>query len=535
MLLANLNIMKSIVCVALLSSSLTILAQSAPERVSASVPYWEKDAMTIYCESPYENALMLPGGFSHDYTVEYVSSNPSVVEYVESKICVVGHQAGTAVITGTVTMGDGQVYATNLPVTVVVPQANSRQGNKLIFDKYYYTVSDDKTAAFYTSSDVGKEFLVPGKISDGSNVYTVTSIGEGAFKNSSIEKVAIPVSTKIIGSSAFANCYSFKEIQFFKITNVEEIGNKAFFQCSNLTDPEFPATLAKIGDFAYMECFAVKKFDFGSNLSQIGKGAFAGCLNLQIFNVRSNNYFAVLSPLNDGGPGVLFTKDYKELVAYPNKIRDYWWIYSFDDEDPYEIYNRVQKIRPYAFNGCTYLRAVTIPTSVTEIGEYAFNGCSGLGEISLPAGITRIEDHCFAYCESLEKVTVQSGLTYVGKSAFPTTGPKEFRCPATVPPTAALSEDPTTDSFCDLPSNATLYVPQSSIQAYKTAAIWSYYPQVEALPSVGVQDITTDLIEPDNDGENAIYTIDGKYVGTDTKNLPSGIYVNKKGDKFVVK
>lgn len=510
--------------------SLFVLSASAnaAERSGERGPYWEQTSMDVYCESPCENALWLPGGFTRDYTVEYTSSNPAVAEYVESGLCVIGHTAGTAQITGKVTTSDGQVYSASFPVTVLIPQALSHDGDKLVFDKYYYTIGSGNTATFFANSGLSDEFRIPGKISDGSTIYTVTAIGNAAFKNSDVKKVTIPVTTHTIGDEAFANCYPLEQVEFFSLTNVKRIGDKAFFQCTNLGRPDFPESLESIGDLAFMECFKVDKFVLGPNVSAIGDGAFASCLNLECIDVKGNSNFRVLLPSGDGGPGILLTHDETELLAFPNKVYEYYWF--FDDSTPYEIPKRVKKIRPYAFCGVTRLRAVTIPATVSEIGAYAFNGCMGLSEIALPESITRIEDHCFDFCEGLTKVSVGAGVSYVGECAFPAVGPKEFRCPSVIPPAAMQSADPTTDSFCELPSDATLYVPEASIPAYKSAAIWSYYPQIVALPQSCVETVnteseaTTDLVP--------FYTIDGRYVGNDPRSLPSGVYVNARGEKI---
>ena len=43
----------------------------------------------------------------------------------------------------------------------------------------------------------------------------------------------------------------------------------------------------------------------------------------------------------------------------------------------------VSEIEWGAFAGCTGLKSIEIPNSVTSIGSYALSGCTGLTEISL--------------------------------------------------------------------------------------------------------------------------------------------------------
>lgn len=59
----------------------------------------------------------------------------------------------------------------------------------------------------------------------------------------------------------------------------------------------------------------------------------------------------------------------------------------------------------------------TIPSSVRVIGAGAFAG-SDMTKIVIPEGVTSIEDNAFNHCTKLKKVSVPSTLTHVGVSAF---------------------------------------------------------------------------------------------------------------------
>ena len=59
--------------------------------------------------------------------------------------------------------------------------------------------------------------------------------------------------------------------------------------------------------------------------------------------------------------------------------------------------------------GCSGLRSITIPNSVTSIGLQAFNGCSGLTSLNIPYSVTAIGDLAFADCSSLTEITVANG------------------------------------------------------------------------------------------------------------------------------
>jgi uncharacterized repeat protein (TIGR02543 family) len=96
----------------------------------------------------------------------------------------------------------------------------------------------------------------------------------------------------------------------------------------------------------------------------------------------------------------------------------------------------------YGLNGCSFLREVNIPDSVTTIGKEAFGGCvslhtlyipdsvtsigerafagSGLVSVRLPegSGFTSLSNSMFAGCEYLTSVAIPSNVTAIGQSCF---------------------------------------------------------------------------------------------------------------------
>jgi hypothetical protein len=84
----------------------------------------------------------------------------------------------------------------------------------------------------------------------------------------------------------------------------------------------------------------------------------------------------------------------------------------------YTIRQGTRVIASFAFSGCSGLKSVTIPESVTEIGNYAF-GCSGLTSIAIPEGVTEIGHDAFRGCENLTSITLpKSLLTQIGDEFF---------------------------------------------------------------------------------------------------------------------
>ena len=134
------------------------------------------------------------------------------------------------------------------------------------------------------------------------------------------------------------------------------------------------------------------------------------------------------------------------------------------------IPNSVVSIGRLSFGGCYGITSVTIPNSVTTIDEYAFQICSGLTSIDIPDSVTSIGKSAFQSCSGATNVTIGSGVTSIGNTAF-------GWCYSLTSVTINATNPPNIGSgVFDYGSDFyLLYVPDNSVNAYKTASGWSKY------------------------------------------------------------
>ena len=126
---------------------------------------------------------------------------------------------------------------------------------------------------------------------------------------------------------------------------------------------------------------------------------------------------------------------------------------------------------------CSSLNSIDIPTSVNDIGEWCFAYCKSLSSITIPPTVTYIGNYCFANCSSINTVT----------------------CKTPTPRYGSLFEFSPIDQ-------ATLYVPEASLDAYKTTSPWSGFGTILPINASGIKNNTT--VKPVT--VDAVYDLDGK-------------------------
>ena len=109
---------------------------------------------------------------------------------------------------------------------------------------------------------------------------------------------------------------------------------------------------------------------------------------------------------------------YAEAIAVNKigtKFKDNTNIIAFTE---LKYFTGITEISASAFEGCTSLWKVVIPTNVTKIGNRAFLNCTGMDNISLPEYITSIGKESFSGCTSLTSVKIPNSVVSIGTKAF---------------------------------------------------------------------------------------------------------------------
>lgn len=309
--------------------------------------------------------------FPKETTVEYESSNESIVTINESGV-VTAVAEGFASVTVKV-MQDGKNTYYSESVSVEVKDPFVATAGKLT---HYYglgglvTIPDDllltTIGSFaFSNFDYVEKTEEELAIDDQENTKQ-WYIGEGT-----VTKVVIPEGVKIIESYAFAN-----------LTALEEI--------------VLPSTLESIEYGAFTGCSRLKKISFSSenNLKIINQRAFFECglegtLDLSSACVISNYAFAG-------------NKNLKAVTTSESLL----------------------SIAQYAFAGCEKLEEVTITAGKVKYGAYAFNGCKALTSFYVNAAV--LPEGMFYECEAMTSVKIGPDVKQIGEFAFRDTAINSF-------------------------------------------------------------------------------------------------------------
>ena len=108
--------------------------------------------------------------------------------------------------------------------------------------------------------------------------YHVEAIGDHTFERCMLSGVMIPAGVSELGEQAFFQCTNLKEI--IVPEGVEVLRKCCFGACTQLTTVTLPSTLQEVGEMAFLGCASLECIEFPEGLKSIGANAFNTCPNL---------------------------------------------------------------------------------------------------------------------------------------------------------------------------------------------------------------------------------------------------------------
>ena len=206
-------------------------------------------------------------------------------------------------------------------------------------------------------------------------------------------------------------------------TPVTTIGNAAF-RDSSVTSVTIPASVTEIGANAFAGCTNLTSVTYGGDWSNLTiqsgnpavEDAAKDAANEQLFDFEFilNNTAVVVIRYKGTAADVTIPSRYKgkPVTAIEHA--------AFHDSavTSVTIPDSVTAIPDYAFGFCSQLTNISIPNSVTYIGFSAFNSCTSLKSITLPSSLSTIQSYAFYNCGNLKTIRIPVSVTSIGNYAF---------------------------------------------------------------------------------------------------------------------
>ena len=278
----------------------------------------------------------------------------------------------------------------------------------------------DKTTGTITDCGIKVTSAIIPAIIDG---VAVTTIGERAFYDcTQLKSVVIPDSVTTIGERAFAMCTNLTSVELSD--GITSIAESTFYRCGSLASVVIPESVTTIGEDAFSTCDILASIEIGNGVTSIGGGAF---YRTSYYNNADNWENGVLYigeylvEIEENFSGVCTVKDGTSVIAdcafYPRT--------SASSMTGIKIPDSVKVIGYRAFYDCDSLTSVVIGESVmitddgvADIGDYAFYDCDALTSVVIGDAVTSIGESAFRSCDSLISAVLGNSLTIIGRDAF---------------------------------------------------------------------------------------------------------------------
>ena len=261
------------------------------------------------------------------------------------------------------------------------------------------------------------------------------------FDANKLSNVVIGNGVKTIGEYAFKssgdNTDYVGELSVTMGENVETIGVDAFNSCPTLYSITLPSTLKVIEGYAFSST-GLTGISIPASVDSIGYGTFGYNSNLSWIRIEDSTEPLKMWRGTDYGSFRSLTADKSVYVGRDLELSGDSKITIVSNATSIEIGDQVTAINPYMFYDANKLSSLVIGNGVKTIGEYAFKGSGDntdyVGELSVTMGenVETIGVEAFNSCTTMYSVTLPSSLKVIEGYAFSSSGLTGISIPASV-------------------------------------------------------------------------------------------------------
>lgn len=483
------------------------------------------------------------------------------------------HEINNLVIPNTITAINAYTFENCISITsVIIPNSVTKIGSWAFSDCIGLTDVSLGLSVDTIGYGAFHGCVALGSISIPNSVTCIDGVAFGYCQ--SLTEVLVPSSVQFIGWCAFSFCPITSIIvedgnQVYDSRDhcnavIETATNTLMIGCNSTI---IPRSVTSIAPYAFTGVSGITSIFIPSSVTSIENdadyyrfGSFAGCDALvsivvedgnPVYDSRDNCNAIIETATNTlivgcGStiiPNTVTTIGASSFalcsslttISFPNSVKsiDHDAFFNCSNLATIDFGDSITTISDNAFLYCTGLKEIDIPVSVTSIGWNAFGSCTGLINVTIPNSFIVTEpyaaDSWFVGCTGLTNVTIGSGMAYMGIMFLECSNITNVTCLATTPPE--------TDGFVRMENGqriyfsnfdpgvyeqATLFVPASSLEAYRTAQYWKDFQSIRPLGDadgdggLGIADVSN-LIDKLLTGDTDIINSPGADVDGDGK------------------
>lgn len=239
---------------------------------------------------------------------------------------------------------------------------------------------------------------------------SVGGISFDAFKNNvNIKKIILPDTIESICGYAFAGCTALESI--YLPDGLKDIQSYAFFG-SGLKTLTIPDSVTILGSYACAECPNLESVKLPLKLETFFNNMFDNTPKLK--NIELPDSLTYIGTTAFVGSSIESIKIPKKVYCIGESAFENTVINSVEFEKGSEL----KTIKESAFKGCSNLKSIVIPASVTTIGTFAFWDCTNLTSVTFEEGSElKTLDRLFKNT-CITEFTIPKSVTEIAPCAF---------------------------------------------------------------------------------------------------------------------
>ena len=481
---------------------------------------------------------------------------PENVEYKSKKLTVTSLNKGAftnnntlseVILPNTITsIGDEAFYN-----CINLKNINLNSNLKSIGDKAFYNCINLRNINFNSNlKSIGIEAFAKSGLISIEIPTSISFLGDGAFKMTRIKKISLPDNIRKIPNYCFQEC---RQLQYvMSSSSLSRIESHAFENCILLKHISLPE-LSYIGEYAFSGCAKLEEFTLSAY--KLEPSILWNCPRLTKLTIGSHTselphkkrYWVYGEGLTEETLGYCFEHSMEHCNSWCKGYAHLTGIKRFiieDSDKPFSIKTFVRghlneagaEMAPFSNLNLNYYYVGRPLKDITKWTDYYGNERTtdtrqGTGKIKK----LEIGGYCTEvpyFYQAMDTLKLGAKINRFELENLYKKDIVKIECLATTPPkcTGSTTSDFPTNVYTD----AILYVPYGSKEAYAKAEVWKNFWNIYELENndSGVTTIKSDQ----GDSKYCVYSLTGILIGKsysmeDVHNLPKGIYILINGSK----